>query len=318
MQNFVYLILASTTAGVVISSFPSLAFVGGIVWGISLLLGGHWTSRKNLILIFGVNILLLYGLTGSSNLFFLLNFGIPSLIMGLLLGEQKGYYELQKWGMLTAVLLTCLIFAWNYNSGEDSTANMQAEVDQYVEEIYSSPDLNNSLLQLYEQQGISPDEIKYNSALVIRWIIVHQTAFYCIYAILAVYLILILSSIICRRKKLVILARKPFKEEKMPWQLAWVVIIALSFWLLGRDNMTSVYYIGSNMLAVAAPVAVYYGLAGLAYLWSRSTPRKRRWNLAFLIIFFLIIPLAAIIFIGLLGLFDSLLDYRKVDHKKEV
>ncbi len=314
MRNFVYLILVSSIAGVVMSSLPPLAFVGGIVWGISLLLGGCLTSRKNLILIFGFNILLLYGLAGSSNLFFLLIFGIPSFIMGLLLGEQKGYYELQKWGLLTAVLLASLVFGLSYNLGEDAAADIQAEVDQYIQEIYSSPDL----MQFYEQQGIKAEDIEYSSALVIRWIIVHQAAFYCIYAILAAYLVLLLSSYICRRNKLATLSRKPFREEKMPWQLTWVVIIALSLWLLGRDYMTNLYYIGSNMLVVAAPVTVYYGLAGLAFLWSRSTPGRRRLNLVFLIIFFLIIPLAAIIFVGLLGLFDSLLDYRKLDHKKEV
>ena len=145
----------------------------------------------------------------------------------------------------------------------------------------------------------------------------HLPAYYCIQAILAVYLTLILSSYISRKKKLPILSRKPFREEKMPWQLAWVIIIALSLWLWGKDEMLYLYYLGSNMLVVAAPVTVYYGIAGITYQWSKSTPRGRRWILILLTINIVLLPLAAIIFIGLLGLFDSLLDYRKLDHKKE-
>jgi len=317
LLSFFYLTAISSLACLVMSSLPSLAFVSSIVWGISLLLGGYLTSRKNMILIFGLNILLLYGLSGSSNLFFLLIIGTPSFIMGLLLAGQKGYYELQKWGMLTAVLLTSLFMGLTYyNAGEFSIANIQAEYDQAINESVNLS-ADSEFLKFYEEQGISPEELRSTLTMVARWTIIHLPAYYCIKAILAVYLILILSSYISRKKKLPVLSRKPYREEKMPWQLAWVIIIALSLWLWGKDDMLNLYYLGSNMLVVAAPVTVYYGLAGITYQWSKSTSRGRRWILILLIINILILPLAAIIFIGLLGLFDSLLDYRKLDYKKE-
>jgi len=299
------------------SSLPSLAFVSGIVWGISLLLGGYLTSRKNMILIFGLNILLLYGLSGSSNLFFLLIFGIPSFIMGLLLASQKGYYELQKWGMLTAVVMTSLLIVMIYsNSGEVTISNMQAEVDQYINESVNLSE-DSEFLKLYEEQGISPEEIKNTLTIITRWIVIHQPAFYFIQAILAVYFILLFSAYISRQKNLSILSHKPFREEKMPWQFAWVIIIALSLWLWGRDEMMNLYYFGSNILVIATPITLYYGVSGLTYLWRQATPRTRRWALISLIAICLLLPLAAIFFIGLLGLFDSLLDYRKLDYKKE-
>jgi uncharacterized protein YybS (DUF2232 family) len=317
LLSFLYLTLITSSACWVMSSLPSWAFVSGIVWGICLLLGGYLLSRKNMILIFGLNILLLYGLSGSSNLFFLLIFGIPSFIMGLLLSGQKGYYELQKWGMLTAVLLTSLFLVMTYYyAGDDAITTIQAEINQYINESGNLSD-DSEFLKLYEQQGISPEEVKNNITLLVRWIVIHQPALYCIQSILAVYLILICSAYISRRKQLPILTHKPFREEKMPWQFAWAIIIALSLWLWGRDGMMNLYYIGSNLLVIAIPITVYYGLAGLAYLWPKAPPRRRKWTMIFLVIFCVLFPLAAIIFISLLGLFDSLLDYRKLDYKKE-
>jgi len=318
LLGFFNFILVSSLACLVMSSSPALAFVSGIVWGVSLLLGGYLLSRKNIILIFGLNILLLYGLAGSSNLFFLLIFGIPSFIMGLLLAGQKGYYELQKWGMLTAVLLTSMFIGMTYYyAGEAAITNTQTEIDQYINESVNLSE-DSEFLKLYEEQGISPEDIKSSITLAVRWMILLLPALYSIQAILAVYLVLILSAYISRKKRLPILSRKPFREEKMPWQFAWVIIVALSLWLWGRDAMTSQYYIGLNLLVVAIPVTLYYGLAGLAYQWSKTASNRRRWTLSFLILFCLVFPLAAIIFIGLLGLFDSLLDYRELDHKKEV
>jgi len=81
--------------------------------------------------------------------------------------------------------------------------------------------------------------------------------------------------------------------------------------------MMNLYYFGSNILVIATPITLYYGVSGLTYLWRQATPRTRRWALISLIAICLLLPLAAIFFIGLLGLFDSLLDYRKLDYKKE-
>jgi hypothetical protein len=114
-----------------------------------------------------------------------------------------------------------------------------------------------------------------------------------------------------------ILIKKPFGEEVMPWQFAWGLILALSLWLLDRDNMTSIYYVGSNLLVIFGMIALYFGLSSLAYRWGIMNPRSRKWILTIFILASVSFPLPTIIFTGLLGLFDSLLDYRKVRKKEE-
>ncbi|MDD4172327.1 MAG: DUF2232 domain-containing protein [Syntrophomonas sp.] len=315
MPGFVYLILISSAACLAMSTLPSLAFVSGIIWGISLLLGGHFTSRNHMLLIFALNILLLYGLAGSSNLFFLLIFGTPSFIMGLLLAAKKGYYELQRWGMVSALLLVSLFIGLAYyNNGDVNT--LHTELNQYLEDSIELAE-ESGFIELYEQQGISPEEMKNILAGAAQWFFMHLPALYYLQAILAVFLVLTLSAYISRKRNLPILTHKPFAEEIMPWQFVWAIIIALALWIWGRDQMTNMYYVGSNLLVVGAPVTVYYGLSSLKYQWMRITPRAQRWALIIFIMNMLVFTLPATIFIGLWGLFDSLLDYRKLNHKKE-
>jgi hypothetical protein len=145
----------------------------------------------------------------------------------------------------------------------------------------------------------------------------HLPAFLYLEAILAVYLVLSLGELISRNQAKSIIGRKPFRKELMPGQLIGVVIVALSLWLWGRDEMNDLYYLGSNLLLAMLPIAVYYGLANLAYLRSKLNSDLQRWVLSMLIIGAMIFVPPTIIFIALLGLFDSLLDYRKLNHIKE-
>jgi uncharacterized protein YybS (DUF2232 family) len=297
---------------------PYLTFLAAIVWGVSLVIGGHFLNEKKLTLVFGLNLLLLYGLTGGNGLFFAIGFfGIPSFLMGYLLCLKKGYYELQKWGLVSAVCAVSLFLVLAYyNFGEAQIHSMQMEVEKYMQDSLVLTG-DSSILKLYEEQGISREEIKNSITLVARGLVMHLPAFYYLQAMLTVLIILNLSAYISRKKSLPILAKRPFREESMPWQFAWGIILALSLWLLGRDEMTAMYYVGSNLLVILAMVAVYFGFSILTYRWANMNPGSRKWMLAIFIILSLTFTLPAIIFIGLLGLFDSLLDYRKPRNKKE-
>jgi hypothetical protein len=51
--------------------------------------------------------------------------------------------------------------------------------------------------------------------------------------------------------------------------------------VMGQRCNDELYYLGSNILVVAAPVTMYYGLAGLTYQWSKAAPSSRRWAVIF-------------------------------------
>ncbi|MDD3363460.1 MAG: DUF2232 domain-containing protein [Syntrophomonas sp.] len=319
MPGVVYLVCISSGACLVMGRSPYLTFIAAIVWGVSLVIGGHFLNGKKLALVFGLNLLLLYGLTGNNGLFFALGFyGMPSFLMGYLLGRQKGYYELQKWGLVSAVLAVSLFIALAYYNVDQVQINsMQTEVEKYMQESLVISGDDSSFLKLYEEQGISQEEMKNSIALVARGLVMHLPAFYYLQVMLTVLIILNISTYISRKRSLPILMKRPFSEDIMPWQFAWGIIIALSLWLWGRDEMTALYYVGSNLLVILATVTVYFGFSGLAYRWVNMNPGSKKWILTIFIIVSLAFTLPAIIFIGLLGLFDSLLDYRKLRSKKE-
>ena len=110
--------------------------------------------------------------------------------------------------------------------------------------------------------------------------------------------------------------KRPYDQEVMPWQLVWVVIAGLSLWLIGREEMSLVYYTGSNLLVVLVPIAVYFGLATVIYKLKQRKTSTRNWIITFLVIITVIFPLSAIIFLAVVGLFDSLLDHRKLRVEK--
>ena len=105
--------------------------------------------------------------------------------------------------------------------------------------------------------------------------------------------------------------RKPYLQEIMPWQLVWVVIIALSLWLWGRHEQPMAYLVGANMMVIMIPIAVFFGFSAISWRIKRINYKYRKIIAALLIIMGVFILPSAIIFLTLIGLFDALLDYRK-------
>ena len=317
MTGFIRIMLISLAACLVMSTSPPLAAVSGLVWGITLLLGIYWTGRRQMLIVFALNVLLLLGIAGDRALFFLIIFGFPSFIMALQLGSQKGYYEVQMRGILSALLLVSLFLgiAYGMNQGEYifvTPEEIEAQVDTNLVLLDDS-----GLLQFYEQQGMSREELKGQFTAIYTWSFRHLPAWYYIQAMLAVFVILRLGTYIGRKRGLPIPPSTPFAEEVMPWPVAWVVIAGLILMLWGWGGANVWYYVGSNLVVASLPVSIYFGSATMVYLWRRLSDRARRWWSAILVLNILFFTLPAIIFLGLLGLFDSLLDYRGWESKKE-
>ncbi|MEQ8201320.1 MAG: DUF2232 domain-containing protein [Syntrophomonadaceae bacterium] len=317
LTGFAKILLISLAACLVMSISPPLAVVSGLVWGVTLLLGIFWTGRRQLLIIFALNVLLLFGIAGDRVLFFLLIFGLPSLIMALQLGSQKGYYEVQARGMLSVLLLVSLFLGTAYfaNQGKYISVTPQ-EIEAQVDANLEMLD-NSGMLRFYEQQGMSLDQLKSQVTAVYIWFFRHLPAWYYIQAMLAVFVTLRLGAYYGRTRGLPIPPRKPFAEEIMPWTVAWVVIAGLILMLWGWEGANVWYYVGSNLVVTSVPVAIYFGTATMVYLWRRMSSRARRWWSAIIILNLLLFTLPTIFFLGLLGLFDSLLDYRGLEPKKE-
>jgi len=128
---------------------------------------------------------------------------------------------------------------------------------------------------------------------------------------------LLFASYLSLKNEIGRLKKKAFSQQSMPWPFSWVVIIGLGFWIWGRDEMNQLYYLGSNILAIMVVFALYYGLSTLVFKIGQQKPSTKTWWIIGLAFMTLIFPLSAILFVSLIGIFDSLVDFRRLRIRQE-
>lgn len=308
-----YLVLSCLTCLAMIS-LPSLIFILAIIWGIILILTGLETNKRQLTMIFTVNLLLLWFMSGNA---YLLYIGLPALAMGVKASNHNsGYYDLLKTGLVTAVVAGALLLGLFYISGDTGINQIEPQINSYVKESLQFYE-DSGIFELYGEKGINRAEFESYIYQVVHTTVRHLPALYFLQATLIIVLTLYLASRLARRRGINRLEKQPFSREQMPWQIAWLVIAGLGLWLIGSSESTP-RLIGSNLLAVMAPILAYFGLAVLVYKLNGLNRSKKSWITALIVITGIILTLPAIIFLTLLGLFDSLIDYRKLRTDKEV
>lgn len=318
MRVFVFYIMFSSLAACLMAVIPQLTFLLAIAWGAALIVSSLYLERIKVLLIFIINIFLLYGIAGGSTVFFYLSFfGAAVLVMTILSTARSDYYRLQKWGLITAVIGVSLFMAMIYlNTGEIGMAEMEAQLGSYLENTIETYE-ESGVFDIYEERGISKTEVEGKFAEILSSIVWHLPAFYYLQAIMVVFFMLLLASFLSLKRNIQRLKKKPYAQEIMPWQLVWVVIAGLGLWLWGKDQANTIYYIGSNILLVMAPITVYFGLSALVYKLGHNKTSRSKIIIVLLIVLSFVFPFSALIFLSLIGLFDSLLDYRKLRLKGE-
>lgn len=318
MAPFVKIVLWTSSLALLMAVLPFLTIVAAILWGCSLLLAALYLDQRRLIVVIIINLIIVISLSGLEQMAYLLGFFIIPAV-ALSIGAQQGreYYQLQRWGVIIAILaITLLLGGLYYSTGDPGMAQLEQEMAVQVEETIKYYE-DAGLLSIYEEQGISAEEVKEALVSFMSVAMRHLPAFYYLQAIMAVFFMLFLASFWCRKRNLNRLIREPFDQEIMPWQMAWVVIIGLALWLWGRDQLSTIYYMGSNILLITVPIALYYGLAAVVYKIRQYQKRTRRIMIIVLVFLSLLFTASAIIFFTVIGLFDSLLDYRRLRTKEE-
>lgn len=299
---------------------PVLVFFLALIWGAVFIASAFYLSRWQMFIIFAANMAWFYLAGGIMNMAFYLAFiGIPVLVMAYAAAAAKGYYEIQKWGILTAVLCVSVFTGSMYITAgdigireieQDFKEKLEASMEEYEE---------SGFFEIYAREGISREKVEQEFMRITGIIARHLPAFYYLQAIMAAFFSLLLASAWSLKKGIINLKRKPFPEEVMPWQLVWLVILGLALVLIGdsRGETSFLYYTGSNILAVMFPISVYYGIAALVYRLQNMSVEVKRWAIVLLLILTLLLSVFILIFIALTGIFDALLDWRKINKAKE-
>lgn len=313
MLVFALFALITSIACYFMVSMPSFTVVMAIIWGASLIVGGLYIAQRAMLVLYIINILLLYGLAGGSALFFYLTFfGLAAFVMSFMAGSQRDYYKLQRAGILIAVLgVSFFIGVVYFSSGGAGIAMMEDEVNNYLTGFMKEYE-DSGMVEFYERQGITKAELEAKISDFGSTLAKHLPAFYYLQALFAVFFMLLSASYMSMKGSVKQMPKRPFDQEIMPWQFTWLVILGLALWLWGKEYVSPIIYVGSNILIVLVPITVYFGLSTAVFKLKRQKPGGRKWMITVLLVLAVVFPLSVILFLSLLGLFDSLFDYRKL------
>lgn len=293
--------------------FPGFGFFASVFWGITLILTGFEQSKRTVIVLFvvGVVIMLSNGMMtyNLKILFYILAIGLPCAVMGIMAAERKGYYLMRKTALLFGIGGTALYWGlmdqqgvWNYYN----------ELFLIKAQTLTRELLQSGALDRYMTDGISAEMLleRFNDFFEMA---IHLLPAFCfIQMLLAVYCAITLASIYGLKHGQRWIAKMPLAVEQMPWQLAWGLIAGLfmAFWDYGTGS--EMFYAGLNLMCMMAPIGFYYGCAVMSGKYYAYTPEKRR--RAVLILFFvcIFVPQMLAVFVVLLGIFDSVINYRHI------
>ncbi len=303
--------LLSLALAYLMASWPTAAMLTLIAWGAVIITAALYMKRLQLLLLYGVNLSLLYWIGGSDTFIYLFSFLLAILLMSYLTWRGCSYYEIQKAGISVVILAMSifmgLVYYQNGNLGQDK---LKTEYKQYIEpsiQFYEK----KGLLKIDEENGLSRQELEKSMAAYIDFISRLLPAIFYLQAIMVIFFTLFLASFINRGRNDGRLKKKTYAEEIMPWQLVWVAICGLALLLWGKDRSAPIFYGGTNILAVMMPVACYFGLAAVLFRLQRTRKEYRPWVTAALVVLSIFFLPSALVFFSIVGLFDALLDFRK-------
>jgi hypothetical protein len=314
---FIFLVL-STIECILIALVPAVSLLTTILWGATLITAGTYISRSQLYIVFLTNLVLLFILLGSnSTLLFLLFFGLAGITMSYLANCDKNYYFIQRSGVITVLIgMSIFLSFFYYGTDQAGLPEQQAELKAYMQEAVDNFE-ESDFYQIYEEQGITKADIEESFNDMVTIIFNHLPALYSVQGIMVIFFMLFLAERVSQTYGNKRLKKQPFVREIMPWQLVWIFIAGLGLWLWGREQASNIYYAGSNILAIVTPIALYYGLSVVLYLWSKTHMKKNIFFMIFGLFFILIFTIPFIILLILIGLFDALIDYRKIRLQEE-
>lgn len=307
---FIYSLI-TMLACLAMSKLPSLAFITAIFWGALFIMGGIYLRTWQMMVIFLSNLMVVAYVNGLNTVWaFTAFFGLPALGMSLLTLWGFRYYRVRRWGIWLAVLGVSLymvaLFAY---SGTPWGQEIEQQMSIMVNEAMRNYD-ESGLAQTYKDFGVTRDQVQASGEAMVRGILHHLPAIFYLQAIMAAFLMVWLASIFSTKVNNHRLKRKPFAHEIMPWELVWLVNVGLSLLLVGWKDKDQLYYMGSNLLVIMIVICVYFGLASMLYRLQLQKYWGSNWIKATLLILALLFPLAAIGFLCIIGMFDSLLDLR--------
>ncbi|MDS1030560.1 YybS family protein [Bacillota bacterium LX-D] len=170
------------------------------------------------------------------------------------------------------------------------------------------------VLEKFSQKGISEAELRQMVTQMVTFIQAVIPAYMLLSSLANALLSLLLSRKILQKLRIPIPKAAPFSQWKLPWYFIWPFILGLGAWLftdyLGWPPLKTV---GQNIVIFYFPIFTFIGIAVVKYYFQKIDLLLIKLGLILLAVFNLPVSIS---FLILLGMFDTVLDYRRLGKSK--
>ena len=240
-------------------------------------------------------------------------FGSLGLTAGFLLKKGKSSGRIIAAGIIVSMLVVGIILYFPMLMGifhEEGMGAFYGRANAVLEAWEEA-----GLLEQFEEQGISRDEIERSLRAAVVWTVNLLPSIIATYSAASSFCNFLGARAVLLRKGCEVPKFPPFSEWRVPWYSSWVVILGLGLALLGDYiKAQSLFVIGLNLLILYIPAAFTIGLAVGANFYNRI--KSHFVKLIILITALIYLPFTAVMLL-FLGVFDPLLNFRKLQSKND-
>ena len=290
---------------------PPLQFITNLVWTLPIIILIIRNGTKVGVMATVVAGLLVFLFSDPVKaLLLLLQFGAVGIVFGVLFKNKASAGKTLFYGTIVSLISTVISFSFSF-------AVTGIDIVQWKHDLEGSM---GSVFEMYKQlglmerlkaSGVSEAEIKEMLKSYMEWFQLLLPAIVVVSSLFSAFINFVVARMVLRKLNFTVPELPPFRMWRLPWYWIWVFIAGLAVVLLGNYTEISLLTtIGKNILYIYFPLVVVIGASVLTFYFKSENVSPLFKGIA---IFLMIInfPLALLIILSL-GLFDPLLDYRKL------
>ena len=174
----------------------------------------------------------------------------------------------------------------------------------------------NGQFQEMAKQGVTEQDFRKQLEQMVLLTQALLPALFVLTAVFSAYLNYVVARIVMAKLRIEVPPMTPLREWRIPWYYIWVIILGIGSILLGDlIGMESLNVLGKNIILVGVILFFVVGITFTIYFYQKSTTSK---ILKIFMIAFMIINLpAGVWFMAVIGLADTVFNFRKFYIKQE-
>lgn len=290
---------------------PPLQFITNLVWTLPIIILIIRNGTKvGVMATFVAGLLVFLFSDPMKALFLFMQFGALGIVYGVLFKNGASAGKTLFYGTVVSLISTVISFSFSFAVTGIDIASWKRELEGSMGTVFEMYK-QLGLVEKFKASGISEAQIKETLKSYIKMFELLIPGIVVVSSLFAAFINFVVARMVLRRLSFTVPELPPFRMWRLPWYWIWVFIVGLSIVLAGNyAGISLLTTIGKNILYIYFPLVVVIGVSVCTYYFKSKNVSPLFKGVA---IFMLLInfPLAFLIILSI-GLFDPLLDYRKL------